>query len=180
MRPVFYYDLNSPYAWLSAERTGDAAEWVPVLVGAIFAAKDRVSWGVTPERAAGQAEVERRARERGLPPVRWPEPWPNNGLQVMRAAVVGGDRFAVEAFRVHFVDGLALSEPANIALAAERAGLDPAAVLAATGDPEVKARLRANTDAALAAGVFGVPSVVVGGHLFWGDDRLDAALGAAT
>jgi|SRR5215210_1046367 len=183
--PTFYYDLNSPYAWLAAERVDELAggevRWVPVLLGAIFKATGRGSWALTGERAAGMAEVERRVAERGLPPVRWPEPWPGDGLAAMRAAVhaheVGsGRRFALEAFRTHFVDGRALSEEGSLSLAAERAGLDPSQVLAATQDPAVKSALRRNTDEALAGGVFGVPTLRVDGAVFWGDDRLEEAL----
>src|SRR3954465_2329647 len=175
---TFYYDLNSPYAWLAAERVddllGEATEWVPVLVGAIFAATGRSSWALTDGRDAGIAEIERRAAERGLPALTWPEPWPGNGLQARRAAVHAhregvGRAFALAAFRVHFVDGRTLNEPDAIGLAAERAGLEPQRVLDATGEQAVKDALRGNTDRALALGAFGVPTVVAGGELFWGD-----------
>jgi 2-hydroxychromene-2-carboxylate isomerase len=151
-----------------------------VTAGGMFRAAGRASWGVGEGRAAGMAEVERRARDRGLPPVRWPEAWPNDGLRAMRAAVVGGKPFARAAFRIQFVDGRALSDDDAIAAAAERAGLDPAAVLAATGDPAIKAQLRANTDRALAAGAVGVPAVLVGGAVLWGDDRLEEAAARAS
>ena len=182
---TFYYDLGSPYAWLAAERADavlgrPGVAWMPVLLGGIFAATGRSSWGRTPARAEGMAEVARRARDRGLPPPRWPDPWPNDGLRAMRAAVHAhalgrGRAFALAAFRVHFAEGRALSEEAGLALAARRAGLDPGDLLAATGRREVKDRLRALTDAALAAGVRGVPSVRVGDAVVWGDDRLEEA-----
>jgi 2-hydroxychromene-2-carboxylate isomerase len=184
---VFYYDLGSPYAWLAAERINallaEPPVWVPVLLGGLFRATGRSSWGETAERGAGMAEVERRARERGLPDVRWPEPWPNDGLRAMRAATYAdgqgaGEAFALAAFRVHFVAGRALSDPDAIAEAAAAAGLEPAAALAATDRLEVKTRLRANTERALAEGVVGVPSLVADGRVLWGDDRLDEAAGA--
>jgi 2-hydroxychromene-2-carboxylate isomerase len=174
----FFYDLGSPYAWLTAERIGDRARWVPVLLGGIFKATGRSSWAETGARADGIAEIERRARERGLPPIRWPDPWPNDGLTAMRAAVHAheagrGERFALEAFRVHFVEGRVLGEPGHLTVAAERAGLDPEAALAATADPVVKERLKANTARALDAGVIGVPSVRRDdGEVLWGDDRI--------
>jgi 2-hydroxychromene-2-carboxylate isomerase len=172
----FFYDLGSPYAWLTAERI-EGARWVPVLLGGIFRATGRDSWAKTDRRAGGIAEIERRAAERGLPKPVWPDPWPNDGLTVMRAAVHAGDAFALAAFRVHFVEGRALSDPQNIALAAQRAGLDAEAVLRATSDPAVKERLRANTDEALAAGVIGIPSVRLGSEVLWGDDRISERLG---
>jgi 2-hydroxychromene-2-carboxylate isomerase len=181
--PAFLYDLGSPYAWLAAERVDSVlpgVTWVPVLLGGIFRATGRSSWARTPQRAAGIAEIERRAAERGLPPLRWPDPWPNDGLRVMRAATwahrIGqGRAFALAAFRVHFTEGIPLSEPDGIARAAERAGLDPALALAAGDDPEIKAALRAATDAALAAGVRGIPTVLADGAVLWGDDRLEDA-----
>jgi 2-hydroxychromene-2-carboxylate isomerase len=168
---LFFYDLGSPYAWLSAERIDSlfpqAPVWVPVLLGGIFKATGRGSWAETDARADGIAEIERRAAERGLPPLSWPSPWPNNGLHAMRvAAALDSREFALSAFRTHFVEGLALSEPENVARAAEEVGSRP---------EEDKERLRANTDLALSLGVFGVPTVVVGAQLFWGDDRLEEA-----
>lgn len=180
MRATFHYDLESPYAWLAAERIDSLldVEWVPVLVGAIFKAAGRESWGLGDGRAAGIAEVERRAAERGLPPLRWPEPWPGNSLAAMRAAIRGGKPFALAAYRLHFTEGRLLDED-GIAAAAMAAGLDPDELVAATQDPGVKAELRANTEGAIARGVFGVPTVVVGDELYWGDDRLDEAAAGA-
>ncbi|MCP9486452.1 MAG: DsbA family protein [Gaiellaceae bacterium MAG52_C11] len=186
-RPVFFYDLHSPYAYLAAERIPallPEAELVPVLAGAIFKAAGRASWALSDEREAGMREVETRARARGLPPIHWPEPWPGNSLRAMRAAVYAaeaglGARFAREAFRIHFAEGRSLERAENIAAAAQRAGIDAEATLAACEDVAVKAKLRANTDRALARGVFGVPTVVVGGDVFWGDDGLGEAAAVA-
>jgi 2-hydroxychromene-2-carboxylate isomerase len=186
---VFFYDLGSPYAWLASERVdavlGPAVEWVPVLLGAIFRATGRSSWAHTDGRVAGMAEIERRARERALPPVRWPDPWPNDGLLAMRAATAAdlrgvGRAFAIAAFGVQFVEGRPLSERRNVAAAAERCGLEGDELLAAAVEPEVKALLRSRTEHALSLGVTGVPSFVVGGEVFWGDDRLHDAATAAT
>jgi 2-hydroxychromene-2-carboxylate isomerase len=174
----FFYDLGSPYAWLTAERVPPGTTWIPVLLGGIFRATGRSSWAETPARGEGIEEIERRARDRGLPPPAWPEPWPNNGLTAMRAAVAAhrlgeGERFALTAFRTHFVDGLALSEPEHVALAADRAGLDGEALLAATQEQPVKDQLRENTEEAVAAGVFGIPSArLESGEIVWGDDRI--------
>jgi len=154
-----------------------------VLLGGIFRATGGGSWAETAARAAGIAEIERRARQRGLPPLLWPATWPNDGLRAMRAATAAhrlgaGEAFALEAMRLQFTEGRALSEPGAIAEAAERAGLDAAALLAATDDPEVKGELRATTDRAVALGVRGVPTFVAGERVVWGDDRLDELRGA--
>src|SRR4051812_50031887 len=85
-----YFDLGSPYASLAVARApsmlGSEPVLRPVLLGAIFRARGTGSWAHTEGRAAGIAEVERRAAAYGLPPLRWPPGWPGNGLQAMRAA----------------------------------------------------------------------------------------------
>src|SRR5215208_897224 len=129
-RPLFFYDLGSPYAWLSAERIDSLVAvrplWVPVLLGGIFKATGRGSWAETDARADGIAEIERRAAQRGLASPVWPSPWPNNGLYAMRvAAALDSREFALSAFRVHFTRGLALSEPENVDLAAQEVGQTP-------------------------------------------------------
>jgi 2-hydroxychromene-2-carboxylate isomerase len=186
--PTFYYDLMSPYAYLAAERIDrvlPAARWQPVLLGGLFKLTGRSSWalGDHDRRGRGIAEIERRAHASGLPPLRWPDPWPSSSLGAMRAAVfargAGREReFAAAAFEVAFVQGNDLADVRHTLAAAERAGLDPAEVEAAIADRGVKDELRAATDAAHARGVFGVPTVAVGDELFWGDDRLEEAAAA--
>jgi 2-hydroxychromene-2-carboxylate isomerase len=188
-RTTFYFDLGSPYAYLASERLRDVlpgpVEWQPVSLGALFKLAGRGSWSLAGpgERAAGIAEVERRAAAYGLPPVRWPEPWPGNYLMAMRAATFAdrcgrGREFARCAFRAGFQGGEDLSHPAAVLRAADAAGLDPLEVQRAVEDPEVKLALREGTDKAYALGVFGVPTVLVEGELFWGDDQLAAAAGS--
>ena len=158
---------------------GEEPELRPVLVGAIFGYRGRGSWADTPERAAGEAEIERRAARYGLPPVAWPEGWPLNSLQAMRAATWAtqqgaGAAFARAAYRREFAEGRGLG-PGVLAEAAEEAGLDPEALLAATADDAVKLALRRMTEAAWELGVQGVPTLEAGGRLYFGDDRLEEA-----
>ncbi len=183
-RPRFFVDVGSPYAWLAAERVervlGADVGWEPVLLGAVFAARGFGSWSLTDARAAGIEEVERRAELYGLPAVRWPEPWPGNMLLAMRAATAAAEAgcaraFLLAALRLGFVHGRDLSDPAAVKDAALRAGVDGEELLAAASTPEVKDALRARTEAAVAAGVRGVPTVLVGTEAFWGDDRLEDA-----
>jgi 2-hydroxychromene-2-carboxylate isomerase len=183
---VFCFDVGSPYAWLAAERVETALpvapEWQPVLLGGLFRLAGRSSWarGDERRRAAGMAEIERRAAVRGLPPVRWPEPWPGDMLTAMRAATWAATRgrsreFALAATRRAFGEGRDLSREEEVLAAAAAAGLDAGETAAGVRDPAVKAALRAATEAAHARGVTGVPTVVVGARAFWGDDHLEAA-----
>ena len=189
-RPVFYYDLGSPYAWLAAERIAHVLPgipvWRPILLGGIWKQTGGRSWGTTDKRADGMAEVERRAAEYELMPVRWPEGWPNNTLTAMRAATFAEQigravAFSLAAFRQAFAGGKDLAEIDNVLIAAAACELHPKAVLKGVETQSVKDRLRAATQEAYDRGVRGVPTVAVGDELFWGDDRLeDAARAIAT
>ncbi len=184
---TFYFDLGSPYAYLAAERLEkllpEPVAWQPILLGGLFKLNGRSSWGLGDAggREAGIAEVQRRAREYGLPPLRWPDPWPSDYLFAMRLATFAfqagrGRELTLGAFRAAFQEGRDLSIPEHVLDVAADVGLDRVAAAAATSDPTVKAALRAATDAAHARRVFGVPTLAIDDELFWGDDRLtDAA-----
>ena len=104
---ILYYDLGSPYAYLAVERAeavlGSAPELRPVLLGGIFARRGWGSWSQTDEREARMADLQERAVVYGLPPLRFPDGWPLDGLTAMRAATwAASDAFAREAFRRQF------------------------------------------------------------------------------
>jgi len=192
-RATFYFDLGSPYAYLTAERISglftdaelEQPEWQPILLGGLFQRFGRDSWGNGPEREEGMAEVERRVAEHGLAPVVWPEPWPGNMLFAMRVATFAKQTgrtvsFALAAFRQQFAAGRDLSEHDNVLIAAAACELHPNAVAKAAGMQGVKDGLREATDAAAERGVIGVPSLLVGEEVFWGDDRLEEAVEAAS
>jgi 2-hydroxychromene-2-carboxylate isomerase len=191
-RATFYYDLGSPYAYLSAERISglfteaglEQPEWQPVLLGGLFQIFDRGSWARTEARAEGIAEIEERAAAYGLPPIVWPDPWPGEGLAAMRVATFAKQTgrtvsFSLAAFRQAFAAGKDLTELDNVMIAAAACELHPRALESAIRTQIVKDALREATDEAAAAGVFGVPSVRVGEQVFWGDDRLEEAVEAA-
>ncbi len=191
-RAAFYFDLASPYAYLAAERVSglfteaelEQPEWRPILVGALMKEYGRTPWGLTDERELNLAEIERRAAAYGLPPLVWPEPMPTNSLTAMRAATFAKQTgrtvsFALAAFRQAFAAGRDLGDPDNVAIAGAACELHPRALLKAVATNGVKEELRRATEEAAAAGVRGVPTVVVGGEVFWGDDRLEDAIAAA-
>jgi 2-hydroxychromene-2-carboxylate isomerase len=191
-RATFYYDLGSPYAYLSAERISglfneaglEQPEWQPILLGGLFRTFDRGSWALTEARAEGIAEIERRAAEQGLPPIVWPDPWPGEMLHAMRVATFAKQTgrtisFSLAAFRQQFAAGKDLTDPDNVMIAAAACELHPRALESAVKTSIVKDALREATDAAAEGGVFGVPSVRVGEEVFWGDDRLEEAVEAA-
>lgn len=192
-RPVFYYDFSSPYAYLGASRVDDVLpvrpEWRPISFGVIVRRIGKQPWSFNEDRHADFDEIARRAAERGLPEVRYPDGWPveTYSLSPLRAAVVaseeGQERLRAvtrELFRTAFVDGRHLADLDAVLDAVEQAGMDRGRVREAIESTEVKERLRAQTDAALELGVTGVPTLAIGERLFWGDDRLEEAAEALT
>lgn len=188
-RPVLYFDVGSPFVYLAAARVegvlGVDPIWQPVLLGGLFKATGRSSWarGDAERRANGMRDIEERAARYGLPPLRWPDPWPGDYLTAGRAATWAQSQGAAKAFalaatRRAFVEGRDLSLADEVLAAARAAGLDPDP--AAFADPAVKLALREATDAAYDRGVFGVPKIAIGDELFWGDDRLEEAAIALT
>ena len=154
-RATFYFDLGSPYAYLAAERVSglfteaglEQPEWVPVLLGGLFARFDRGSWSQTPSRAEGMAEVERRALAYGLPPIQWPDPWPGNMLTAMRVATFAKQTgrtvsFSLAAFRQAFAAGRDLGDPDNVVIAGAACELHPRALLKAVQTEIVKNALQ--------------------------------------
>jgi 2-hydroxychromene-2-carboxylate isomerase len=191
MRPVLYFDVGSPFAWLAAERARDvlgaAPVFQPVLLGGLYKLAGSSSWAVGDpgRRAAGVLDIEQRAQLYGLPAIRWPRPWPGDYLTAMRVAVWAQAHGAVEAYamaamRRAFTGGCDLSLADEVRAAAIDAGLDGDAALEAASEPGVKLALREATQAAFDRGVRGVPTVAVGEELFWGDDRLEEAKRART
>jgi 2-hydroxychromene-2-carboxylate isomerase len=192
-RATFYFDLGSPYAYLTAERISgvftdaelEQPEWQPILLGGLFQKFGRDSWANGPGRADGITEVERRAAAYGLPPLVWPDPWPGNYLFAMRVATFAKQTgrtvsFALAGFRQAFAAGRDLGDAENVLVAGAACELHPRALLKAAETRAVKDGLREATGRAAELGVIGVPSLVVGDEVFWGDDRLEEAVEAAS
>ena len=188
MDAVFRYDFNSPFAYLAAERIDEllpGVRWQPIAFAFLLVAQERIPWSMDGRREAGVAECERRASERGLPPVAWVDGWPRDSysLDPLRAATVAGEHgllreYSLAAFRRLFADGVPLGGETAVEVGVG-VGLDEAALRAGM-EGAGKEALRRATDEAIAAGVPGVPTVTVGGEHFWGDDRLEDAAAAAT
>jgi 2-hydroxychromene-2-carboxylate isomerase len=190
---VFYYDFNSPYAYLSAHRIARGAlpgevRWQPVAFGVIIGEVGKVPWSLaSPESAReGKAICERRAAELGLPPITWHPEWPagNYSILVLRAALVAQEHgrlpeFSLAAYAQNFAAGADLREPDVVLEAAVAAGLEREAVAERVRDAEIKQRLRDVTAAAIADGITGVPTFDVAGRRYWGDDRIAAAASSA-
>jgi 2-hydroxychromene-2-carboxylate isomerase len=190
--PVFYYDFNSPFAYLAAHRVDDVLpikpRWQPIAFAFLLIAHEREPWSFDVEgRVPTMNDCEQRAAKLGLP-LQWPEGWPRESYSLLplRAAVLAEQagllrEFSRAAFRRHFSEPGGVKDLDGVLAVAEEVGLNPEEVRAHVADEDVKEAVKDATDAAIDLGVFGVPTVQVGDQLFWGDDRLEeaaAALGA--
>jgi 2-hydroxychromene-2-carboxylate isomerase len=187
--PVFYYDFNSPFAYIAAHRVDDVLpvrpRWQPIAFAFLLIQHRRDPWSFDEEgRVPTMRDCQRRAAALGLP-LQWPDGWPKESYSLLplRAAVLAERagvlrEFSRAAFQQHFSAPAGVKELDGVLAAATTAGLDPDAVLAHVGDDDVKLEVKAATDAAIELGVFGVPTVQVGDELFWGDDRLEEAAAA--
>lgn len=184
----FYFEFSSPYGYFAsckiddlAARHGRAVDWRPMLLGAamkITGAKPLVDLDEL-RQPYFERDFQRCAGYYGLPFTR-PDSMPMNGVAAVRAYywlkkrdTELAKRFAQAVYARFFGAGRDVSAPEAVADVAAGLGEDRDAVLAALQDQAVKDAARAATDAAIAAGVFGSPFVIVDGEKFWGADRLD-------
>lgn len=198
MVPVdLYFDYSSPFAYLALTRAeavfGGAARWRPLLLGGLFRSigtADVPLFTQSPEKQRHtMKDLERQARALGAV-FAWPSRFPINTVLALRLTLAGGlmDTRAgrgliVAIARALWAEDRDIADPSVLTGLADAHGFDGAALIARAGAPEIKQALRDATEAAQAAGVFGVPTFVVhragGDELFWGVDRLDQAARAA-
>lgn len=187
----FWFEFASTYSYPAAMRIGALAKasgvtlrWRPFLLGPIF--KDQ-GWPNSPFNlypAKGRymwRDVERICDQLGLPFVA-PEPFPQNAILSARVALIGlaqpwGEDFCRAVYRAEFAQGSNIAEQTVIADILKSLRQDADATLQRSQSDEIKSRLRLETEQAQKLGIFGAPSFVAAdGELFWGNDRLEAAL----
>lgn len=188
-----WYEFASTYSYLSVmriEKVAAAAKlevaWRPFLLGPIFRAQ---GWNDSPFNvypAKGRymwRDMERLAAGYGLP-FRKPSAFPRNGLSAARIALLAEPEgwcadWTRAVFSAEFAHDRDIADSAVLSGLLETLGQDPGAVLARAESPENKTRLREQTERAQQLGIFGAPSFVVGGELYWGNDRLGDAVAKA-
>jgi len=183
---LFYFDFTSPYSYLASEKIdaladkyGRKVQWRPILLGGVFKALGTVSLVKQPGQAAYSVkDFARSARFLGVPYAH-PATFPILTVAPSRAwywlhqqDCALARRFAHEVFRAYFAAGRDIVDTAVVLELAQKVGAGGTALAAGMQAPEIKERLRSETDAAIAAGVFGAPWIVVDGEPFWGADRL--------
>ncbi len=181
MHTSWYFDFISPFACLQWPKVRALMETepvvpVPIVFGAVLAAVGQKGPAEIPgKREFTYRHALWRARERGVT-LRFPPAHPFNPLPALRLCIAAGTTpAAIDAlFEWIWLRGEAGDSAEALAPVAARLGVATDGL----ADSTVKTALRANTDAAIAAGVFGVPTLAVGQALFWGDDAHDFALAA--
>ncbi len=183
----FYFDFSSPYGYFAsrliddiAARHGREVNWRPFLLGVVFKITGQTPLTQQPMRGDyAVRDFERCARLYDIP-FTWPERFPIPTQNAARAFYWLSDSdparardFARAAYHAYMGEGRDISTPGAVVEIAEGLGIDGAALAAALGDPAVKERLKTEVEAAIAAGIFGSPTIVVDGEPFWGADRLD-------
>jgi 2-hydroxychromene-2-carboxylate isomerase len=188
-----WYEFASTYSYLSVMRIEEVAAaaklevaWRPFLLGPIFRAQ---GWNDSPfnlYEAKGRymwRDLSRLAAGYGLP-FQKPSVFPRNGLSAARIALVAEPEgwcpdWTRAVFTAEFAQDRDIADTAVLSGLLETLGQDPGAVLARAESDANKAALRAQTERAQALGIFGAPSFVVGDELYWGNDRLGAAVAKA-
>jgi 2-hydroxychromene-2-carboxylate isomerase len=189
-RLAFWYEFASTYSYPAAMRierlataAGVAVEWRPFLLGPFF---QRQGWRDSPFNlypAKGQymwRDLERLCAAEHLP-LRRPSVFPRNGLLAGRVALIAREEgwcedFSRAVYHANFAADREIADAAVIGDIIRSFGREPAPVLERAGAIANKDRLRAQTEEAMARGIFGAPSFTVGDELFWGNDRLEQAI----
>lgn len=185
----FYFDCSSPWTYLGFERVQPLAEesgaelaWKPILVGGIFNAVNQSVYherdNPVPAKTAYQAkDLGDWARHVGITIVWRPSVFPVNAVKAMRACLAAQEEgrvvaFARATFEAYWGRDEDISQEHVLGALAEQTGLDRAGLLARIAEPEIKARLRHNTEEVIGRGGFGSPTMFVGEEMFFGNDRL--------
>jgi len=184
----FWFDLASPYSALAALRIDEVAQglevrWHPFLLGPIFKAQgwDDSPFNLFPAKGRWMwRDVPRRAARRGIA-FRQPGRFPRHSVLANRVALVAldegwGEDGVRALYRAEFSDDADIADPAAVAGIVSKLGRDGAAVVSRAQTQPIKDALRASTDQAGRLHIFGAPTFLVDGELFWGDDRLEEAV----
>jgi 2-hydroxychromene-2-carboxylate isomerase len=186
----FWCEIASTYTYLAAMRVdalaaarGVEIAWKPFALGPIFAARGLSTSPFNLEVDKGTymwRDVARQAEALGRP-FRRPSVFPRNSIAALRLAVLGVERgwgaaFVQAALRANFEQDRAIDQDSVLDELLADLGLEATTIRAETVSAEWKPRLRAETERAKALGIFGAPTFIADGELFWGNDRLESAL----
>jgi 2-hydroxychromene-2-carboxylate isomerase len=185
-----WFDFGSNYSYLSVMRIealvaarGVRIRWRPFLLGPVFRnlGFDNSPFVLQKEKGAYVwKDMERQCRKYGLA-LKRPSAFPRAALLAMRVALLGADRDWIAAYcrkimQLNFVEDRDIGSAEVVSAALDELGLPAQQIIADAQSDANKLRLREQTEAAVAKGIFGAPTFFVGDEMFWGNDRLDDAL----
>lgn len=191
---TFWFEFASTYSYLSAMRIESACQdagvdliWQPFLLGPIFAAQGWTNspFALYPAKGAYMwRDIEREAERQGVAYSK-PSLFPQNGLTAARIALAHQGQpwvpgFVRAVFTANFAEGRDISDKSVLSNILSDLAVDPAVAMEAAHTAKNKTALKSATELAAKIGIFGAPSFVVKDDIFWGNDRLDAALEFAT
>lgn len=185
----FFFFYGSTYSYLTVMRierlaaeAGVKLRWRPFNVRQIMIEQNNIPFRDKPVKLAYMwRDIERRAARYGLP-FKHPPPYPvdpeNLASRVGVLAAVEGwcPEYTRATYASWFLEGRAPGEPDHLSGLLRRLGRDPASVLARADSAEIRGKYDSETEAARQLAIFGSPSFVAAGEMFWGDDRLEDAL----
>ena len=181
----YYLDFASPYTYLAnsqipglVERTGATVVYKPMVLGAVMVGTGNSPPGTVPAKGAYMGQDIARWLERYGVPFEFNPYFPVKTIFALRCALValeegGFDELRDSIFRAVWTEKIDPADVEAMKPVIERAGLDADHVIARCGEQSIKDQLKANTDEAIARGVFGAPTIFVGDAMFFGNDRLD-------
>jgi 2-hydroxychromene-2-carboxylate isomerase len=189
IRFEFFFDCSSPWTYLAfvnvqplAAEFGVAIEWRPILVGGVFNTVNDSVYRNRENPVPAKARYSRKdlydwARLAGIE-INWPSIFPINSVKAMRGCFVAAEQgllvpFATRVFQAYWGEDHDIADDAVLEAVARDAGLDPARLLAGIARPEIKERLKADTQELIDRGGFGSPTMFVNGaDMYFGNDRL--------
>lgn len=185
----FWYSIGSTYSYLTvmrlpavAQKSGLSFRWRPFNVRHVMVSQNNIPFKDKPAKSAHMwRDIERRAARYGFTP-QLPAPYPLPGLVLAnQVAILGaeegwGEAYTRATYRRWIDEGQPAGEDPNLSASLSEIGQDPRRVLDAAKSDRIGTALALATDEAMRIGIFGSPSFVVKGELFWGDDRLEDAM----
>ena len=187
----FWYEFASTYSYPAAMRVARAADgarvairWRPFLLAPIFGSQGWTDspFNIYPVKGRYMwRDLERICTRENLPLKLPPVRFPQNGLKAARLALASEKdgwtaAFTRAVYTANFAEQRDIADDATLADILNKLGVESVAAFAAANAPENKARLKEQTDEAIAREIFGAPSFTVGDELFWGNDRLEEAV----
>ena len=186
----FWFSIGSTYTYLSvtrlaevSQKTGASFSWKPFSVRKIMREMDNIPFPPTKKFKVDYMwrDIERRAQGYGFT-ANVPAPYPLKELDLAnRVAVLAMQEgwcedYVRSTYRLWFIDGYEAGSDVNLTQTLSEIGQDKLRVLELAGSSDVESVYLDQTERAKQAGIFGSPSFIVEGELFWGDDRLEDAV----